>query len=147
MEVSVDVTRAGDSVGPASVPVGVALDATGVDAGVGSVVGVSDASVGAGVAVSGVGDGVVVASGVGELAGNGVVAALRPGVAARTACSAADVPGLGADVAASMEAGTVATASTGAGICSPQASRAARITRIADTAASVLLPLIRALTI
>ena len=35
MEVSVDVTRAGDSVGPASVPVGVALDATGVDAGVG----------------------------------------------------------------------------------------------------------------
>ena len=63
MEVSIDVTRAGDSVVPVSVPVGVALDVTGVDAGVdagvgvafvgveagvGSVVGVSDASVGAG---------------------------------------------------------------------------------------------------
>ena len=34
----------------------------------------------------------------------------------------------------------------GVGVYSLQASRAARITRIADTAASVLLPLIRALT-
>ena len=80
------------------------------------------------------GVGVVWASGAWGLAGNGVVAAPGPGVAVGTACgvfvgSASCVVGLGADVAVSAEAGTVATAPPGAGVCSPQASRAARITK------------------
>ena len=92
-----------------------------------------------------------VASGVCELAGNGVVTALGTVVSVGVACgvsvcTGAGVTGLGADVAAPAGAGTVATTPPGVGVCSPQASRAARITRIADTAASVLLPLIRALT-
>ena len=108
MEVFVDVTRAGDSVGPASVPVGAALDVTGVDAGVGvSFVGV-EAGVGAvvvgvgpGVGVSdvSVGTGVVVASGVCELAGNAVVAAPSLGVAAKISCGVSGGSGAGADVA------------------------------------------------
>ena len=57
------------------------------------------------------------------------------------------VVGLEDGAAAPEESGTVATAAPGAGVCSPQARRAARITRIADTAVSVLLPLIRGLTI
>ena len=96
MEVSVDVTRAGDSVGPAGSPVGVVpvgvVDA-GVDgafacveANVGPGIGVSGVCVETGMGGSGVGDWVVAASGAGELAGNGVVAALRPGVAVGTAC-------------------------------------------------------------
>ena len=43
--------------------------------------------------------------------------------------SGAGVTGLGADVAASVVAGTVATAPLGAGVCSPQASSVARIIR------------------
>ena len=140
-------TRAGDSVGPASVPVGVALDVTGVDAGVGvSFVGV-EAGVGAvvvgvgpgaGVSDASVGTGVVVASGFCELAGNAVVAAPSLGVSVETACgvsvgSAAGVTGLSADIAASVGAGTVSTVSLGLGVGAwpPQASRAARITRAA----------------
>ena len=68
------------------------------------------------------------------MAGNGVVAALGPGVAVGTACgvsvgSAAGVTGLGNDVEPSAAAGTVAAALPGVGVCSPQASSAARITR------------------
>ena len=97
------------------------------------------------------GAGVAAGLGVGELAGNGVVAALGSGVAVRISCgvtvgSDAGVVGLRSDAAVSVGAGTVASAPPGVGVCSPQASRAARITRIAHTAASVLLPLIRALT-
>ena len=163
MEVFVDVTRAGDSVGPASVPVRVALDVTGVDAGVGvafvgveagvgSVVGVSGACVGTGVGAAMAAVGSDVASGAWVLAGNGVVAALGTVVSVGVACwvsvaSGVGVTGLGADVAPSTEAWTVATAPPGVGVSSPQASRDARITRIADTAVSVLLPLIRGLTI
>ena len=98
---------------PPAVLVGVAPGAVGVDAGVGASfvgvgpgVGVSDASVGTGVAGSGGCVRVVVASGFGELAGNGAVSA--PGLGAAVG-SGVDVTGLGADVAASVEAGTVAT--------------------------------------
>ena len=63
-----------------------------------------------------------------------VVAALGPGVVVGVDCgvsegSAAGVTGLGNDVAPSTEAGTVATDPTGVGVCSPQANRAARITK------------------
>ena len=75
------------------------------------------------------------ASGLWESVGNGVVAALGPGVAAGTACgvsvgSAPCVGGLEDGAAASVVAGTVAAAPPGVGVCAPQASRAARITRV-----------------
>ncbi len=117
MEVSVDVTRAGDSVGPAGSPVG-GVDA-GVDgafacveANVGPGVGVSGVCVETGVGGSGVGDWVVAVSGAGELAGNGVVAALRPGVAVGTACGVS--VGCGACAAVSSPVEVVVTAATGA---------------------------------
>ena len=66
------------------------------------------------------------------LAGNAGVAALLPGGAVGTVRgvsvgSAPCVVGLGVDVAVPARAGTVATTSPGVGVCSPQASRAARI--------------------
>ena len=78
--------------------------------------------------------GASVPSGSRALAGNAGVAALRPGVAVETGSgvstgSGAGVTGLGADVAARAGAGTVATASPAVGVCSPQASRAAKINR------------------
>ena len=73
-----------------------------------------------------------VALGVWVLAGSGVFAALRSGVAVESACGVsagigASIGGLGADVAASVVAGTVATACLGVGAWSPQAIRAVRI--------------------
>ena len=110
MEVSVDVTRAGDSVGPAGSPVG------GVDAGVDGAFACVEANVGPGIGVSGVcvetgmggsgvGDWVVAASGAGELAGNGVVAV-------GTACGVS--VGCGACAAVSSPVEVVVTAATGA---------------------------------
>ena len=70
-----------------------------------------------------------------------------PGVAVGTGSgvcggSAAGVTGLGSDVAAPAEAGTVAIAPPGVGVCSPQASRAARITRAVHSGIfSIHLPL------
>ena len=63
-----------------------------------------------------------------------MVAAPGLGVAVEDARGASDSPapcvvGLGADVAAPVGPGTVATAAPGAGVCSPQASRAAKINR------------------
>ena len=132
--------------------VGTGIAAVGVWVDVGAGVGGSGASVGTGVSVDGVCVGSDVASGLWESVGNGVVAALGTVVSVGVACgvsvgSAAGVTGLGNDVEPSAVAGTVAAAPPGIGVVSPQASRAARITRIADTAASVLLTLIRALTI
>ena len=82
----------------------------------------------------GAGVGSDVASGAGLLAGNGVVAALGTVVSIGVACgvavgSAAGVTGLGNDVEPSAVAGTVASAPPCVGVVSPQASRAARITR------------------
>ena len=82
-----------------------------------------------------------------KLAGVAVFAALLPGVAVGTGSgvsggSAAGVTGLGSDVAAPAEAGTVAIAPPGVGVCSPQASRAARITRAVHSGIfSIHLPL------
>ena len=86
-----------------------------------------DSSLGAGV-------GSDVASGAGVLAGNGVVAAPGPEVSVETVCgvsvgSAEGVAGLCNDAGPSAVAGTVATAPPGVGVVSPQASRAARITK------------------
>ena len=88
-------------------------------------VGAGTVAVGVGVDVS-AGVGSDVASGAGMLAGNGVVVAPGPGVSEG---SAASVTGLGNDVGPSVVAGTVAAAPPCVGVCSPQASRAARITR------------------
>ena len=115
----------------ASGPLDTSVGALFVVAGVG--VGTGTVAVGVGVDV-GAGVGSDVTSGAGVLAGNGVVAAPGPGVAVETACGVSDgsgagITGLGADVAASAGAGTVATAAPGAGVCSPQASRAAKINR------------------
>ena len=106
----------------------------GVGSGQGLSVCVSGAFVSASVIPAGAGVWVAVASGVRELAGNAVVAALGRWVAVGTGSwvsdgSGAGVTGLGADVAAPAGADTVATASPGVGVWSPQASRAARITR------------------
>ena len=122
----------GTSVGALFVGAGAVARGVWVDVGAG--VGGSGACVGTGVGGSGVGDGVVVASGAGVLAGNGVVAAPGPGVSVGTVCgvsvdSVAGATGLGNDVGPSEVAGTVATAPPGIGFWSPQASRAARITR------------------
>ena len=70
-----------------------------------------------------------------ELGGNGVVAALGTvvsvGVACGvSACSGAGVTGLGADVAPSTEAGTVGHRLSWRRAWTPQASRAATITRV-----------------
>ena len=78
--------------------------------------------------------GASVPSGAGVLADKGVVAALGTVVSVGVAYgvsvgSAAGVTGLGNDVGPSAVAGTVATAPPCVGVCSPQASRAARITR------------------
>ena len=138
MEVAVDCSWVGDGVGSVAAPVGVAPGVAGVTAGMGTVfvgvnagmgpgVGVSGAFVGPAVGAAGAGVGSDVASGAGELAGNAVVAAPGPRGAVS---SGAYVTGLSADVAASAGAGTVATAAPGAGVCSPHASRAARITRL-----------------
>ena len=96
--------------------------------------------------------GFAVGSGIGGLSGVALGAAVGLSVGAwvetRASVDAGSgVTGLGADVAAPAGAGMVATSPPGVGVCSPQASRAARITRIADTAVSVLLSLIRGLTI
>ena len=156
MEVAVDGTWVGYGVGVPDVPVDVALVIAGVDAGVdgacrlrrpptlGPGVGVSGVCVETGVGGSGVGDWVVVASGAGELAGNGVVAALRPGGRCRDRlwglrrlwCLCRGLlPGRGRRHGCYRG---------GAGC--EQAGMPARKTGIADTAPSVLLPLIRALT-
>ena len=95
--------------------------------------------------------GASVPSGAWVLAGNAAVAVLLPSGAVGTARwvsagSGAGATGLGADVALSTGGVLVAAVSLGVGAWPPQASMAARIIRIADTAVSVLLPLIRALT-
>jgi hypothetical protein len=122
MEVAVDCSWVGDA--------GVGVAFAGVKATWGWVSSVSGACVGTGVAAAGACVGVFVASGAGVLAGNGAVAAPGPGVAVGTGSgvsvgSAPCVVGLGADVASSTGAGSVATASLGVGVVSPQASRAA----------------------
>ena len=97
VDVAVDVTWVGDSVGSAAVPVGVAPGVTGVSADVDGVVVDVDAGLGPGVGISGacvgtrVGDAIAgvgsdVASWVGELAANAIVAALGPRCTDGTVC-------------------------------------------------------------
>ena len=88
--------------------------------------------------------GVVAASRAGELAGNGVVAVLRPGVAVGTACGVS--VGCGACAAVSSPVEVVVPAATGAVLVASRLECPREKTGIADTAPSVLLPLIRALT-
>ena len=117
----------GTGFGAVGTSVGALFVATGAGVGTGTVVAGVVVDVGAGV-------GSDVAPGLRESVGNGAVAAPGLGVVVGTACwasagSGAGVVALGADVAPSEEDGTVVTATPGVGVCSPQASRAARITK------------------
>ena len=107
----------GTSVGALFVGAGTVAVEVGVDVGAG--VGVSGASVGTGEGAAGVCVGSDVASGPWESAGNGVVAAPGPGAGAA----------VGSKV--TVDSGVSVRATSWVGVGSPQAKRAARVTRAA----------------